>query len=264
MFFSTKIFGMAGLNAENAQFATLAMGTVNVAMTVVSLFLVEKAGRKTLLLIGFIGMFVDTLLLAVCITYAVSIRLRLSQARIVCFFGKDGTNVGPHQNLCLKGSTDLRLNSYKGYLFLLGVPPWLETIEREHIRGAELNFKNPLGCGLSGQDEQKLQTLRVIRMGFAIYTGSGAAPTDWSTQKQQTAVSIVNMMVAGLFLESSRPIHCPEVPICCAGKSHNSHISIFYVSGVLRSDFVHQYSSRDDLRDNVRGGSWFDPVVPRL
>lgn len=70
MFFSTKIFKMAGLDDSSAQTATLAMGLVNVAMTVVSLFLVERAGRKTLLLTGFIGMFVDTGLLAICIVYA--------------------------------------------------------------------------------------------------------------------------------------------------------------------------------------------------
>lgn len=72
MFFSTKIFKMAGLNDSAAQYATLAMGTINVGMTIVSLFLVEKAGRKTLLLVGFIGMFFATLFLAICITYAVS------------------------------------------------------------------------------------------------------------------------------------------------------------------------------------------------
>jgi len=72
MFFSTKIFKMAQLSDDHAQFATLAMGTMNVIMTVISLVLVEKAGRKTLLLIGFIGMCIDTFLLAICLKYAVS------------------------------------------------------------------------------------------------------------------------------------------------------------------------------------------------
>lgn len=72
MFFSTKIFKMANLDEAKAQYATLAMGSVNVAMTIVSLVLVEKAGRKTLLLVGFIGMFFDTLLLTICLQYVVS------------------------------------------------------------------------------------------------------------------------------------------------------------------------------------------------
>ncbi|XP_046670182.1 solute carrier family 2, facilitated glucose transporter member 1-like isoform X2 [Homalodisca vitripennis] len=63
MFFSTEIFRMASLNERDAQLATLLMGAVNVLMTLVSLVVVEKAGRKTLLLVGFGGMFIDTILL---------------------------------------------------------------------------------------------------------------------------------------------------------------------------------------------------------
>lgn len=65
MFFSTKIFKMAQLSDENAQYATMGMGAINVLMTLVSLVLVEKAGRKQLLLIGFTGMFFDTILLTI-------------------------------------------------------------------------------------------------------------------------------------------------------------------------------------------------------
>jgi len=76
---------MAGLNDISAQYATLAMGSVNVLMTLVSLVLVERAGRKTLLLVGFVGMFIDTLLLGICIGYAVSViyvQYRIWQLRL--------------------------------------------------------------------------------------------------------------------------------------------------------------------------------------
>lgn len=73
MFFSTKIFMMAQLDKTAAQNATMGVGAMNVLMTIVSLVLVEKAGRKTLLLVGFAGMFVDTALLAICLVFAVSI-----------------------------------------------------------------------------------------------------------------------------------------------------------------------------------------------
>ncbi|CAB0001304.1 unnamed protein product [Nesidiocoris tenuis] len=65
MYFSTKIFSMADLSEKSAQLATLGVGAMNVAMTFVSLVVIEKAGRKTLLLVGFIGMFVSTLILTV-------------------------------------------------------------------------------------------------------------------------------------------------------------------------------------------------------
>ena len=78
MFFSTKIFTMAQLDKTAAQNATMAVGAMNVVMTFVSLILVEKAGRKTLLLAGFSGMFIDTALLAICLAFAVSIPLYIN------------------------------------------------------------------------------------------------------------------------------------------------------------------------------------------
>ncbi|XP_031369663.1 solute carrier family 2, facilitated glucose transporter member 1-like isoform X2 [Apis dorsata] len=70
MFFSTKIFMMAQLDKNAAQNATLGVGAMNVLMTFISLILVERAGRKTLMLIGFSGMFIDTALLAICLAFA--------------------------------------------------------------------------------------------------------------------------------------------------------------------------------------------------
>lgn len=70
MFFSTKIFTMAQLDKTAAQNATMGVGAMNVLMTFISLILVERAGRKTLLLVGFSGMFVDTALLAICLAFA--------------------------------------------------------------------------------------------------------------------------------------------------------------------------------------------------
>lgn len=72
MFFSTKIFKLANLDDAAAQYATLGMGSMNVLMTLVSLVLVERAGRKTLLLIGFIGMCIDTVFLTIALAYVVS------------------------------------------------------------------------------------------------------------------------------------------------------------------------------------------------
>ncbi|XP_022238794.1 solute carrier family 2, facilitated glucose transporter member 1-like isoform X1 [Limulus polyphemus] len=66
IFFSTKIFESAGLNKETALYATLGMGSINILMTIVSLVLVEKAGRRTLHLVGLGGMGIITVLLTLC------------------------------------------------------------------------------------------------------------------------------------------------------------------------------------------------------
>jgi len=67
MYYSTDIFLSAGLTSETSQYATLGMGGMNVLMTIVSLILIEKAGRKTLQLIGLAGMCVDVILLTICL-----------------------------------------------------------------------------------------------------------------------------------------------------------------------------------------------------
>ncbi|XP_071450965.1 solute carrier family 2, facilitated glucose transporter member 1-like isoform X2 [Hetaerina americana] len=83
MFFSTKIFKMAQLTEEHAQYATLGMGSMNVVMTVVSLVLVERAGRKTLLLVGFIGMSFVTFFLSISLAYVEGAGLWLSYVSIL-------------------------------------------------------------------------------------------------------------------------------------------------------------------------------------
>lgn len=67
IFFSTSIFTSAGLSEKDAQSATLGMGGMNVAMTFVSLVLIEKAGRKTLMLVGLSVMVVCTTMLLICL-----------------------------------------------------------------------------------------------------------------------------------------------------------------------------------------------------
>lgn len=56
---------------------------MNVLMTVVSLILVEKAGRKTLMLTGLGGMLVDTIFLTICLVLQSPEQRWLSYASIV-------------------------------------------------------------------------------------------------------------------------------------------------------------------------------------
>ena len=79
IFYSTGIFEKAGLNDEASQGATLGMGSMNVLMTVVSLVLIEKAGRKTLMIVGLCSMLVMTTLLLVSLLTYVS----LEQSQII-------------------------------------------------------------------------------------------------------------------------------------------------------------------------------------
>ncbi|KAL6733103.1 hypothetical protein Aduo_003784 [Ancylostoma duodenale] len=70
MFYSTVIFKQAGLNNEEAVYATIGMGSVNVIMTVISVWLVDhpKFGRRSLLLMGMIGMWISTIFLVAALS----------------------------------------------------------------------------------------------------------------------------------------------------------------------------------------------------
>lgn len=65
MFYSTQIFSDAGLTGNWPFYATIAMGAINVAQTMISVWLVDhpKFGRRSLHLIGLGGMFVTSILI---------------------------------------------------------------------------------------------------------------------------------------------------------------------------------------------------------
>uniref|UniRef100_A0A8C9U757 Solute carrier family 2 member 3a n=1 Tax=Scleropages formosus TaxID=113540 RepID=A0A8C9U757_SCLFO len=64
-YYSTGIFMTAGVTQPI--YATIGAGAVNTLFTIVSLFLVEKAGRRTLHLLGLAGMAISALLLTIAL-----------------------------------------------------------------------------------------------------------------------------------------------------------------------------------------------------
>ncbi|KAK9869882.1 hypothetical protein WA026_003603 [Henosepilachna vigintioctopunctata] len=68
--YSNEIFRNAGMNDMYASIGTVVMGIVNVIMTVVSVVLVDKLGRKTLLIAGFTGTTTFMVLLAISIKFS--------------------------------------------------------------------------------------------------------------------------------------------------------------------------------------------------
>ena len=85
IFFSTKIFEEAGLSSQSAQSATLGMGGMNVAMTFISLVMIEKAGRKTLMLSGLVIMLISTTSLLACLLVTSSVASYLSIVFVIMF-----------------------------------------------------------------------------------------------------------------------------------------------------------------------------------
>ena len=55
LFYSTNFFEMAGIDSESSQFATIGVGVIIFIMTLVSVPLMDKLGRRPLFLVGSIG-----------------------------------------------------------------------------------------------------------------------------------------------------------------------------------------------------------------
>ncbi|XP_048879447.1 solute carrier family 2, facilitated glucose transporter member 1-like [Brienomyrus brachyistius] len=64
-YYSTDIFKRAGVSQP--VYATIGAGVVNTAFTVVSLFIVERAGRRSLHLVGLLGMAASALLMTIAL-----------------------------------------------------------------------------------------------------------------------------------------------------------------------------------------------------
>ncbi len=87
IYYAPTIFQMAGFTSETAAItATVAVGAVNVAMTIVSLFLVDRLGRRPLLLIGLIGMVVSLIIVGIAFSFGDSLGEGLKWASVAGIF----------------------------------------------------------------------------------------------------------------------------------------------------------------------------------
>ncbi|XP_067947458.1 solute carrier family 2, facilitated glucose transporter member 3-like [Watersipora subatra] len=68
-YYSDEVFLAARLPADYTQYANLGMGTINVIMTIISVVLVEKAGRRPLLLGGMIAMVIALVAMTLALAF---------------------------------------------------------------------------------------------------------------------------------------------------------------------------------------------------
>ena len=88
IYFAPQIFQAAGLSSDSvAILATAGVGAVNVALTLVSIWLVDRAGRRPLLIVGQIGMAVCLIALAAAFLYGGAAGITVAAlAAYVAFF----------------------------------------------------------------------------------------------------------------------------------------------------------------------------------
>ncbi|XP_057711329.1 solute carrier family 2, facilitated glucose transporter member 4-like isoform X2 [Corythoichthys intestinalis] len=83
-YYSTSIFTKAGI--QSPVYATIGAGIVNCAFTVVSLFLVERMGRRTLHMLGLGGMCVCAVVMTVALSLLETVRA-MSYVSMLAIFG---------------------------------------------------------------------------------------------------------------------------------------------------------------------------------
>ncbi|XP_043288937.1 glucose transporter type 1 isoform X3 [Venturia canescens] len=64
-YYSTNLFKSAGLSEESAKFATIGIGAIMVCMTLISIPLMDRTGRRTLHLYGLGGMFIFSIFITI-------------------------------------------------------------------------------------------------------------------------------------------------------------------------------------------------------
>ncbi|MEN6464334.1 MAG: sugar porter family MFS transporter [Syntrophaceae bacterium] len=87
IYYAPTIFQMAGFDSETAAIgATAAVGAVNVVMTIVSLFLIDRWGRRPLLLMGLLGMVASLVVVGLVFSFGESLGEGLKWAAVAGIF----------------------------------------------------------------------------------------------------------------------------------------------------------------------------------
>src|SRR5213595_2347342 len=85
IYYAPKILQTAGFNsASGAILATVGVGVVNVGMTILAMFLVDRAGRRPLLLVGIAGMIITLGVLGLSFRYPSG---QLAWIAVICLMG---------------------------------------------------------------------------------------------------------------------------------------------------------------------------------
>ncbi|MFB4314093.1 sugar porter family MFS transporter [Actinomadura sp. 21ATH] len=93
IYYAPTIIERTGLTASNAIFYSIAIGLINLAMTLVAIRLIDRAGRRALLLVSFGVMAVTMLLLG--LAFVVGLNSVLALAIMVLYIAGYAVGVGP-------------------------------------------------------------------------------------------------------------------------------------------------------------------------
>lgn len=96
IYYAPNIFQLAGFSsAKTALFATMLVGVINVVVTIISLWLIDRIGRKPLLIWGLIGMAFSLIVLGITFLVHGQISGIISVAALLAFVSSFAISLGP-------------------------------------------------------------------------------------------------------------------------------------------------------------------------
>ena len=136
IYYAPEIFAHAGFDGAKTQvLATIGVGVVNVATTVLAMFLIDRLGRRPLLIIGFLGAAITMLIIALGVVFPDSVPSWLIIAMLLLYIASFAIAIGPLPHLLMSEIFPLRVRgpgmsmaslSNWGFNFLVVFPvPWM-------------------------------------------------------------------------------------------------------------------------------------------
>jgi MFS transporter, SP family, galactose:H+ symporter len=110
IYYAPDIFAHAGFDSAKTQtFATIGVGVVNVATTVLAMFLIDRLGRRPLLVIGFLGAAVTMLVIALGVIFPNAVPSWLIIAMLLLYIASFAVAIGPLPHLLMSEIFPLRV-----------------------------------------------------------------------------------------------------------------------------------------------------------
>lgn len=110
IYYAPDIFSHAGFDSSRTQLlATIGVGVVNVATTVLAMFLIDRLGRRPLLVVGFLGAAVTMLVIALGVVFPKVVPSWLIIAMLLLYIASFALAIGPLPHLLMSEIFPLRV-----------------------------------------------------------------------------------------------------------------------------------------------------------
>lgn len=102
IYYAPEIFNHAGFDSANTQMlATVGVGTVNLLTTVLAMFLIDRVGRRPLLVVGFLGTAATMLIIAAGVVYPAIVPSWVIILMLLLYIASFAISLGPLPHLLM-------------------------------------------------------------------------------------------------------------------------------------------------------------------